>query len=528
MLRGSWLFGVSLAVVCLALTLAACSADKETPLLVDVPKAEEPILEDAANEEPLNETSINESLADDPLDLPIGGEIQGNVLIDRVLESWLGDLDGMKERRIIRVLTDFSPTNYYIDHGAATGLTIDVASQFEKHLNKTLKGQHVSVVVLAAPIEQIFEWLVAGHGDIIGTNLTITPERAKLMSFSKPFASGVKEQVVLGPKAVVHVTSLDELAIAGIEVLVRPNSSYAEHLAELNNIRAASGLKQIRVAQADPRLHDEDILDLVASGMAEATVMDDYLLDLWLKVYDNLKAPEGVVISDSSQIAWAVRPESPELLKAINSFVPKMRKGTLHGNMLIKKYLGDRTRAVNALDDTGLRRLEGMIEILQRNGDAYGFDWLLLAAQGFQESRLDQSARSHRGAVGVMQLLPSTAKEPYINISDIGKLESNIEAGAKYNRWLMDNFFDDPEISQPDRILFALASYNAGPGNLKKARKRAAKMKLDPNRWFDNVEIAMAKSVSREPVIYVRNIYKYYTAYRLYVAAKEIQQEVEP
>ena len=152
-----------------------------------------------------------------------------------------------------------------------------------------------------------------------------------------------------------------------------------------------------------------------------------------------------------------------------------------------------------------------------RFGDEYEFDWLMLAALGYQESGLDQSVRSPAGAVGVMQILPTTAKDPNVGITDIDQIEHNIHAGTKYLRFLRDRYFNDPDIDDINQTLFSFASYNAGPARVAKLRKEAAERGLDPNVWFGNVELISAKRIGRETTQYVSGIFKYYIAYKLIV-----------
>lgn len=150
-----------------------------------------------------------------------------------------------------------------------------------------------------------------------------------------------------------------------------------------------------------------------------------------------------------------------------------------------------------------------------------------MAAQGYQESGLDQSVRSPVGAIGVMQVMPATARDKAVNIPDIDKLESNIHAGIKYNRWVMNNFYGDPAITRLNKGLFAFASYNAGPGRVAGLRKQAAAEGLDPNKWFGNVELVAAKRIGRETVTYVSNIYKYYLAYQMMIRQRDARQEAK-
>ncbi|MCP4389174.1 MAG: transglycosylase SLT domain-containing protein, partial [Gammaproteobacteria bacterium] len=181
---------------------------------------------------------------------------------------------------------------------------------------------------------------------------------------------------------------------------------------------------------------------------------------------------------------------------------------------LRKRYLGNSEWLNNALASEDRERYEETIEIIKRFAGQYEFDWLIIAAQAYQESRFDQSKRSSAGAIGVMQLLPTTAADNAVDIPDISILENNIHAGVKYLHWLRETYYSDDSISGLDRVLFSFAAYNAGPGNMKKARRRAKRLGFDPNRWFGNVEIGMYRAVSGEPASYVRNIYKYYVTYQ--------------
>jgi membrane-bound lytic murein transglycosylase MltF len=199
----------------------------------------------------------------------------------------------------------------------------------------------------------------------------------------------------------------------------------------------------------------------------------------------------------------------------VNGFVKTAKRGTLLGNLLLKKYLSSTQWIKNALADDELAKFQATVRTIKKYAGVHGFDWLMIAAQGYQESKLVQSLVSPAGAIGVMQVLPSTAADPNVAVPNIELLDNNVRAGVKYLRFLRDRYFSDPAISPVDQELLSFAAYNAGPGNIAKARTQAAAMGLDPNRWFQNVELAAARVISREPVRYVRNIYKYYVAYRM-------------
>jgi len=436
------------------------------------------------------------------------------------LKPWTGDLDGMIERRYIRVLTVNSPVLYFVDRGRQRGVVYEMARRFEDYLNKKLEKRHLRVHVVVLPVgrNELIPRLVAGQGDLAMAQLTITPERQAMVDFSIPLLRNVSEILVTGPES-KPVRTLDELA--GREVYVRASSSYAEHLAELNRQFRKRGFEPVNIVQADELLEAGDILEMVNAGLVPATVVDNALAKLYGRVLDDLEIHDDIAINTGGQIAWAFRKKSPRLADMVNGFLKKNRQGTLVGNVLLERYLQDTRWVENARDKKGLKRYRSMVKLFRKYGERYDLDPLLLMAQAYQESRLDNSKRSRAGAVGVMQMLPSTARDKNVGISDITGLENNIHAGAKYLRWMMDRYYDDAGMTRLQRELFALASYNAGPARIAKLRKEAAARGLDPDRWFDNVEVVAAGRIGRETVQYVANVYKYYLAY----LALEAQEE---
>jgi membrane-bound lytic murein transglycosylase MltF len=440
------------------------------------------------------------------------------------VEPWTGDLDGMVERRVVRILTVHSPVQYFVDRGRELGITYEAAKAFETQLNEKLGTGNVKVHVIVMPVgrDELIPRLLAGQGDIAAATLTVTPERLQQVDFSKPFASGVSEILVTGPGG-AEISGFDGLA--GKEVHVRASSSYAEHLRSLNERFAGEGKAPVQVVPADEILEDGDLLEMVAAGLIPATIADSFMVDLWVQVFPALKPHPDVAVATGGDIGWAFRKGSPKLAEAVNAFADTQKQGTLAGNVLINKYLKSTKWVKNARSEEDIARFRSMVELFQKYSTQYDFDWLLMAAQGYQESGLDQSKRSHVGAIGVMQVMPATAKDKAVNIPDIEKLESNIHAGIKYNRWVVDNFYADEKILPVDRQLFAFASYNAGPGRISRLRKEAEEQGLDPNRWFNHVELIAAKRIGRETVQYVANIYKYYIAYQMVIRQDELRQK---
>jgi membrane-bound lytic murein transglycosylase MltF len=443
-----------------------------------------------------------------------------------IQKPWTGDLDGMIQRRIIRVLTVYSKTFYFIDKGVQRGTVADFFQVFEIELNKKLaakkqlKQKSLKVRVVFVPVrrDQLLPALAAGKGDIAAANLTITPERQKLVDFATATYSNASEVVVAGP-ASPKIASLDDLA--GKEVFVRKSSSYYESLGALNARFAAAKKPLVTLKEAPETLEDEDLLEMLNAGLVSLVVV--HKADFWKQIFPKLTVHETVVVRTGGDIAWALRKGSPQLKAAVDEFVTRHRAGTATGNQLLTRYLKSVKYVKNAASEAERQKFLTLIQYFQKYGDQYDVDWLLMGAQGYQESQLNQSAKSPVGAIGVMQLMPATGKD--MQVGDVTEVEANIHAGIKYMRWMMDQYYEKEPMSKLDKALFAFASYNAGAGRISQLRKEAAKRGLDPNVWFQNVEYVAAEKIGQETVTYVSNIYKYYIAYRLVLESRAAQQE---
>jgi len=431
------------------------------------------------------------------------------------LTHYTDDLDVLKKKKVIRALVVYSQTDFFFSsNGTPKGLQIDLLNEYEKHLNIGVKkaANHIRVKYIPTTFERLLPDLREGKGDIIATLLTITPERKKLINFMSAKKFAVQE-VLVSHKSVHNINSLDDLS--GREIYVLKGSSYVEHLKEVNKIFQEKNIEPIIIHEADPHLSSEDILELINSGVTKLTVVDDYKANLWEQVLPDIRVHKDIVIKKGTHVGWGIRKDNPELQKSLNTFLKKVKMGSYLGNMFFKRYYKNIKwiKNPNTIRERG--KFVKFISLFEKFGDQYGFDSLALVAQGFQESQLNQSKRSHRGAMGIMQLLPSTAADKNVGIPDISKAENNIKAGAKYLAFLRDRYFSDPAISRLDQMAFSWAAYNAGPAKVRKMRTKAQNMGLDPNQWFSNVEIAAGKLVGRETVEYVSNIFKYYIAYTL-------------
>ncbi|HSF66573.1 MAG TPA: transporter substrate-binding domain-containing protein [Nitrospiraceae bacterium] len=465
---------------------------------------------------PLSITCICASLSISPLVYSQQLQNDHQLTSSAILRPWTGDLDGMIERRVIRALVAPSRTSYWLNGARQTGAEYELLKGFQEEINNRYKAKrkHILIHVVFIPTsrDQLIPGLIEGRGDIAAGILTVTPERLEKVDFGEPFFRGVKEIAVTGP-ASPQLTSINDLS--GKEVFVRKSSSYWTHLEHLNE-RFAQEQKPPVVLKAAPEdLQDDDLLEMVNAGLLEIIVVDRYQALLWAKVFKNLKPHKGIVVNEGGDLAWMIRKESPKLKAEIAEFAKNYGRKSDFGNALIKKYGGDgNPRIVKQATSIGeIKKFQKTVEFFRKYGDQYDMDYLLMIAQGYQESLLDQNARSSVGAIGVMQLMPDTGKE--MKTGDVTQLEPNIHAGIKYMRFLRDEYFENEPMDTRNKILFSFASYNAGPVRVQKLRKEAEQRGLDPNVWFNNVEIIAARRIGEETVTYVANIYKYYVAYKL-------------
>ena len=444
----------------------------------------------------------------------------------RLDERWTGDFDKIAERKLIRVLVPYSKTFYFIDKADQRGLTYEMLKLFEKHLNKQRKKitEKVGLIIIPTKRDRLLPGLVEGVGDIASGNLTITPERQKTVDFSTPGYTGVDEIIITGPNS-PPVKTLHDLS--GKEIHVRASSSYYESLKRLNNRFKSEGKKPVKLILADELLEDEDLLEMMNAGLISMIVMDSHKARFWSQIFKDVIYHTDIKVRTGGRIAWAIRKNSPELKEVINAFIKSHKKGTLIGNILFKRYLQNTQWVQNSVGKQDQIRFNAAVEFLQKYSARYDFDWLMVAALAYQESQIDQSKRSAAGAIGVMQILPSTAKDKNVNIPDIENIDKNIHAGVRYLRFLRNRYFENEPMDNLNKMLFAFASYNAGPAKITRIRRYAEKAGLDPNIWFRNVELMAAKRIGREPVQYVGNIYKYYTAYRLLMDNYYLKQEVK-
>ena len=439
---------------------------------------------------------------------------------EAVLKPFTGDLDEIVKRRAMRLGVTFNRTFYFVDRGVQRGIAYEYGQLMETRLNKRFKtgtANKIHVIFVPLPREMLPSALIEGKVDLVAAQLPVTPELEKFVDFSDPTRSNVNQIVVTGPGASPPVGSIDDLS--GREIFARELGGYHQSLVTLNEKFKARGMPPARIREPPPNLEDDDLLEMVNAGLIPAVVVDDYLAGFWKKVFPNLIVHDSIPLRTGGSLGVATRKNNPKVLAALNTFMGNYGLGTAFGDRVERQYLASTKYAKGATSEAERKKFLAVVDLFRKYGERYKLDFLLLAAQGYQESELKQHARSRVGAIGVMQIMPATGK--LLKVGDIRQLEPNIHAGAKYMRDVRNTYFENEPMDDLNKALFTFASYNAGPGRVRGLRREAAKRGLNQNIWFGNVEQIASEKIGRETVTYVANIFKYYVAYRLVLEEAE-------
>jgi membrane-bound lytic murein transglycosylase MltF len=445
----------------------------------------------------------------------------GNLPDTIVSEKWTGDFDGMVKRRRIRVLVPYSKTFYFIDKGQQRGLAYDAFKLFEDDYNKKRPKGSLPFHAVFVPMARgdMIEALNDGRGDVAMGFLTITPERLAKIDFTNPTSKNISEIVVT---AAGEPPVPSKEALSGREVYLRKDSAYYASVEALNAELKKANKPPVKIRVAPDNLESEDILEMVNAGLVKATIVDDFRAKFWKQVFTKVEL-QPAALRTGGDMGWMIRKNSPLLKKELNDVLARYPEGSSIRNQLLAKYLKSTKYVKNATSAEERAKFEKVVELFRKYCKEYDMDTLLMAAQGYQESRLDQNAKSQVGAVGVMQVMPATGKE--LKVGDITEMDPNIHAGVKYMRFMLDKYYGNEPMTPLNKGLFTFASYNAGPGRIAQLRKIAKDRGLDPNVWFNNVELIASEKIGRETVTYVSNIYKYYLAYQL--ATEQVKEREE-
>jgi membrane-bound lytic murein transglycosylase MltF len=357
---------------------------------------------------------------------------------EAVLKPFTGDFDEMVARKAVRVGVTFNRTFYFVDKGVQRGVAYEYGRLMEDKINEKLGGGKIKAHVFFVPLprEKLLPALIDGRVDMVAALLTITPERETLVDFSDPTRTNVSEILVTAP-GTPPLSGIDDLA--GRRVFVRRTSSYYQSLLDLNKTLASSGKESVRIEAAPENLDDDDLLEMVNAELIPAVLVDDYLARFWKKVFPKLVLNEHVSVRSGGKLGIAIRKNSPQLKAALNRFMGKYGLGSAFGNQVERRYLVNTTYARNAASEAERQKFLGVVQLFRKYSDQYRMDFLMMAAQGYQESQLNHAAKSRVGAVGIMQVMPATGKE--LKVGDITQLEPNIHAGVKYMRSMMDANF---------------------------------------------------------------------------------------
>jgi membrane-bound lytic murein transglycosylase F len=440
-------------------------------------------------------------------------------LVERALtgakeRSVRADLDAIKRRGVLRVLTRNSSTTYFLHRGEELGFEYELAREFARTLGVRLE------IVIPPSRDALAQHLREGKGDLIAAGLAVTPERSREFAFTARY-NRVSELLIVPAK---DRTTQGLADLRGRKISVRRSSSYYQSLAAL---QAQHGFELEAVPEDE---ETEDILEAVEDGKYAATVADSNIVDVELTFSDGIRSAGP--IGDPRDVAWMLRKDQPKLRAAADRFIRKIYRSTRYNLMMAKYFKNERQMRVAASEDRSDKagQLSPYDDLVKKYATMYEFDWRLVTSQMYQESRFDPGARSWVGALGLMQVMPRTAKE--VGVGDVRRPEQGIHAGVKVLARYSE-IFQDPDIDETDRIHFALAAYNAGPGHVADGRRLAADLKLDSTRWFGHVEKAMPLLAKRrfartarhgycrcsEPVKYVTEIQSRYESYSKLIAA---------
>jgi len=440
-------------------------------------------------------------------------------------KPWKGDLDEMAKRRAVRVLLPFRRPEFFYMEGRPVGVLQEAFQELERVLNKkynTTAANRIVVALLPTPIDRLRERMLGGYGDIAAFGISITEQNKALADFTIPTMKGLKIIVVTGPDA-PELKNIEDLS--GKDVWILPGTRLKADLDALNAKLKAQGKAPARAREADPVLEPGDEMEMVNAGIYPIALMQSQQAAFWAKVFDKATPRMDLALASDLELGWAIQKSTPQLKAFLDDFITTHGVGTAFGNTLVQRYLKDAKYIRNATEANEIKNFNATAPIFRKYAKQYGFDELLMVAQGYQESRLDQKVKSPVGAVGIMQVMPSSAASAPIKIPNINIEENNIHAGVRMMHFLIEDYFNEPGLDRLNRTLFAFAAYNAGPAKIRSCRAKAKEMGYDPNKWFGNVEVAVAKVVGRETTQYVANIYKYYITYRM-ARATELRRNV--
>ena len=468
------------------------------------------------------------SAAAQPASIPTRPAEMDETLPPILRTPWKGDLDKMVERRVVRVLLPFRRPEFFYMDGHPAGVLQEAFQELERVLNakfKTGAANRIYVALLPTPIDKLRDRFVQGYGDVAAYGISITEENRQFADFTIPTLTGNKMIVVTGPGA-PELKTIEDLN--GHEIWVSPGTRMRGDVEALNSRLMAQGRAPAVIRNADALLEPADVMEMVNAGTYPIALMQSKTAEFWAPVFGDAKPRMDLAVAEDVEFGWGIQKGTPRWKAFLDEFIQTHGAGTSFGNTVMRRYLKETKYIKNARDPAEMKKFRATAPMFQKYAGKYGLDALLLVAQGYQESTLDQSVKSKVGAVGIMQVMPTTAAAAPVNIANIHTVDANIHAGVRLIHFLVEDYFNEEGLDQFNRTLFAIAAYNAGPAKITRCRQVAKDMGYDSDKWFGNVEVATAKLVGRETTQYVANIYKYYVAYRMAWQARERRRDMNP
>lgn len=408
-------------------------------------------------------------------------------------EDTIADLADIKARGKLKAITTFSSTAYYIYKGQPKGFEYELLQDLCKHLDVKLE------IVLAQSVDEVFELLARGDGDLIAFGLNVTEKRKKLLAFTEPLLETGQVLIQRKPKGWQGMSQQvleqqlirDPAQLIGQHVHVHAESAFSERLDEL--MEQVGG--EFKVVPVPSDLSTEAVIRQVSEGEYAYSVADQHIAEINQTYFRNIDVK--TLLNSPQPLAWGIRHTSPKLLEAVNQWLADTKESGRY-RKVYHRYFEDKKRYYRRMHSpsfTGISQsLTPFDSLMKRYAGRAGWDWRLLASLIYEESRFNPEIESWAGAQGLMQLMPITGER--FGAKNLNDPEDNLKAGTLYINYLNNFWRSLPDTTQ--RVRFVLASYAIGPGHVQDAQKIAEHLGLDPTRWEGNVARALELKTNRK------------------------------
>jgi len=441
-------------------------------------------------------------------------------------EAWqrpgqVRDLPQVRGSGVLRVLVNQSRNSSGELNGQPVGVEYRRLRAFERYLNRSAKGgRPLRLEIIPRAKDQLIAALQRGEGDLVAPGELVNLQGQGDISPSTPIMGKVP-LVLVGHKGRVRYRRLEQLA--GKTLALPAGSAAGEAVQRVNEQLAARRLRPIAIDWVDPSLAVEDVLEMIHAGIYSLSVVELPIAQRWAKVLPRLQVASEVRFPHDGKLSWFVRRDAGMLRASIDGFLKDYRPPSDQDAVFQRAYR--RLYKVHyPLGNLERRRLEKVRPVLQQYAERNNLDWLNLAALAFKESTLNPAARGAGNATGLMQVTPAAARS--VGVSNIHRLENNVQASARYLASIRRKFFASPRLNERERMAFTLAAYNAGPQRVQQLRAEARRRGLNPDQWFFQVERVAAEQLGLGVVSYVNSVNKYFLAFHQQRSALESQQRV--